>query len=77
PLIVVMTASHMQELQRRFPAARDRAYLLSSFDPAGNNRDIADPIGFNMAIYRQTCAAIDAFLPDLILYLKEYEIRTQ
>lgn len=70
-LIVVMTASHMAELKRRFPEAQDRIYLLKSFDPGSGGGDIQDPLGGTTDQYRKTRDEIDSALLDLIVYLKK------
>jgi len=71
-LIVVMTATHVVELKRRFPETQDRIYLLKSFDPGCGGGDIPDPLGGTKAQYRIIRDEIEATLPDLILYLKSY-----
>lgn len=72
-VIVVMTAAQALELKQRFPEAQDRIHLLKSFDPAAKGGDIQDPIGYEMSTYRRIRDEIDAALPDLILYLKQYD----
>ena len=71
-LIVVMTATHVAELKRRFPEAQDRIYLLKSFDPGCGGGDIPDPLGGTIAQYRIIRNEIESALPDLVLYLKSY-----
>ena len=74
-LIVVMTASHAREIQHRFPEARERVRRLKSFDPAGGDGDIQDPIGSDLVTYRRIRDEIDEALLDLILYLQKREAR--
>jgi protein-tyrosine-phosphatase len=82
-LIVAMTNSQVLELTRRFPEAKGRIRLLTSF-AADNHRsraggsaaaagDIEDPIGGAMSTYRRIGDEIDEALLDLILYLKQRE----
>ena len=69
-LIVCMTASHAAVLTQLFPAVRDRVALLHSFGSAPD-RDVADPAGGSLAVYRHTRDEIDAALADLILFLRD------
>ena len=72
PLLVVgMTAGHVEELRRLYPAARERIRLMRSFSGGPIANDVVDPIGMSVDVYRETRDEIDAELPDLILYLKE------
>jgi protein-tyrosine phosphatase len=73
-LIVVMTASHAREINRRFPTTRDRVRLLKSFARAGGDGDIQDPIGSDPATYRRIRDEINEALLDLILYLKHTKV---
>lgn len=82
-LIVAMTNAQVQELRRRFPKARERSRLLTSFaaakrqglagDSAAASEDIQDPIGGARSTYRRIGEEIDEALLDLILYLKQRE----
>jgi len=71
-LIVVMTATHLTEIKRRFPEAQDRIYLLKSFDPGCGGGDLPDPLGGTREQYRTIRDEIKAALPELISYLKSY-----
>lgn len=68
-LIVVMTGSHFDEIRQRFPAAIEKVFLLRSFDPRAQLRDIADPIGLAVAAYRGVCEQIETALPGLISFM--------
>ncbi|MEI7436139.1 MAG: Sua5/YciO/YrdC/YwlC family protein [bacterium] len=70
-VIVVMTDSQRDALRRRFPAARSKVLLLRDFAPGSPGDDIADPVGMPLAEYRCVCDAIEAAMPDLVLYLRE------
>ena len=70
--ILVMTERHRQEVVRIYPAAAGRVRLLRSFG-TGEVRDIADPIGLPLSVYRRVRDEIDAAISDLILYLVERE----
>jgi glycine hydroxymethyltransferase len=70
-LIVVMTELHRVEINRAFPAARDRVFLLKSFGTSRQNEGIPDPIGQSLEVYRRVRDSIDSAIADLILYLRE------
>ncbi|MCM3586867.1 low molecular weight protein arginine phosphatase [Mesobacillus maritimus] len=56
-LILTMTASHKEAVLSYFPQAVDKTFTLSEF--AGNAaRDIADPYGGSVEIYRAAFAEI-------------------
>jgi protein-tyrosine phosphatase len=65
-LILVMTASQKDELERRYPATRGRIFLLGHWG-AG---EIRDPCGGNETLYiavdRQIQEAVMQWLPKLI-----------
>ncbi len=72
-LIVTMTARHRQDIIHFEPAVAPKVHLLTSFGSAGYARDIPDPIGLSLDVYRHTRDALDAAIADLILTLLEQE----
>ncbi len=60
-LILGMTALHVDELRRRFPAAVDRVHLLSVFAD-GSDVDVPDPIGGPTEEYERAYEMIEALL---------------
>lgn len=72
-IIPAMTRPQIAELQRRFPAARDRVHLLGDFHEKIKGKEILDPIGCGAEVYRQTLDEISSCLDGLIDYLKAYE----
>lgn len=72
-MIVVMTSAQAQIIKQRYSEAQDRLYLLKSFSPRLENRDIEDPIGASLDFYRQTRDTIEKAVLDLVLYLKTCE----
>lgn len=69
--VVVMTANHRRIVLQRFPKARGKVFLLTSFGHAGRDEDIADPIGMPLEAYRDVRDEMNAVLPDLALHLHE------
>ncbi len=64
-LIVVMTASHRNEVVRRWPGTAGKVHLLLEYTPdSGNN--VADPFGGSLDLYRYTLAAMLPALNSLL-----------
>jgi glycine hydroxymethyltransferase len=72
-LIVVMTERHRQEVIRFEPSAAPRTHLMTSFGASGKIRDIPDPIGQSLDVYRHTRDALDAAMADIVLTIMERE----
>ena len=71
-LILVMTEQHRQDVLASFPRAKGRVFLLTSFGSSRRGKDISDPIGLPVHVYRQVRDEIDSAISDLILYMTEY-----
>jgi protein-tyrosine-phosphatase len=70
--IVAMTGAHAQQLAAQFPDARDRVYLLCSFDPsAPAPRDVADPFCGSLDDYRRCRDFIRRAIPGLVRFLEQ------
>lgn len=69
-VLVVMTASHRDQMNRLFRDAREKVFLLRSFDPAADSEDLEDPIGAEVSTYRQIRDAIESALPGLNDFLR-------
>ena len=72
-LIVTMTARHREDIVQFEPSVASRVHLLTSFGAGGQTRDIPDPIGMSLDVYRRTRDVIDSAVADLILNIKEQE----
>ena len=71
-VIVAMTRSHRDAILDRFPAAKQKVFLLKSFDPrAGDDKDVPDPIGGTLSTYRRCRDSIAAAIPGLVEFLGE------
>ncbi len=75
-LIFAMTASHLQEVLRLRPDARDKTFLLKNFpesDPAGEG--VEDPIGQSLDRYNETFLEIGEYLgrhlPEIVRRIDE------
>jgi len=72
-LIVVMTKAHRDQLQKLHRNAREKVFLLRSFDPVADDSDLDDPIGATVETYRQTHDAIESALPGLLDFMRELQ----
>ena len=71
-VIVALTRAHRDDILARYPAAAQKVFLLRSFDPAaGDDRDVPDPIGSSLAVYRRCRDFIAAAIPGLVEFLEE------
>lgn len=71
-LIVALTRSHRDDILDRFPAAARKVFLLKSFDPqAADDKDVPDPIGGDLSVYRRCRDSIASAIPGLIEFLRE------
>ena len=71
--IFVMTRQHQDTLQTLFPSATEKTFLLREFEESrvGENKDIADPIGQSIEVYRRTRDQIRDALPSLIVFIDQ------
>lgn len=72
-LIVVMTESHAGEIGFRFPAAKQKVFLLKTFDNNSDARNIIDPIGADIGVYRQVRDEIKKTMPGFVSFLENIE----
>lgn len=71
-VIVAMTRAHRDAILERFPVARQKVFLLKSFDPlAGEDKDVPDPIGGSLNVYRRCRNSLTAAIPGLVEFLRE------
>ena len=71
-VIVTMTLSHRAQLWALYrQLVEQKMFVLNDFDPAAAERDIADPIGSSIAVYRSSRNQIDAAMPGLIAFLSD------
>jgi protein-tyrosine phosphatase len=69
-LVVVMTESHRKNIMERFPGCDDKVFLLSEFAGEGR-KDVTDPIGRGIEVYRQTFNEIKEYMNKVIERLKQ------
>lgn len=76
-VIVAMTSRHIEKLLQCVPSARDRIYLMRSFDAkAPTGSDVFDPYCGTLAEYRSCRNMIQQALPGLVNFLAhQSEIR--
>jgi protein-tyrosine phosphatase len=74
-VIVVMTRSHREQIRMLFPEAKEKTFLLRSFDPKSDTRDVEDPIGSSLETYRHVRDQIDSALPELESFMTNLDVR--
>lgn len=85
-LIIAMTARHAAILLQIFPDVRERLTMMHAFgsdvstDPGEHPehepaiRDVLDPVGGSLDVYRHTRDELDSAIADLILFLREQDL---
>src|SRR5258706_8518394 len=72
--IFTMTRQQQDAIQAIYPIAAEKTFLLREFENAEIiGKDIADPIGQPLEVYRRTRDQIRAALPSLIDFMKQTE----
>ena len=71
-IVVVMTDSHLQQMDDMFPDARGKFFMMKSFDK--ETRDIADPIGLSVTTYRRVRDEIESSLPGLLEFMNRLDV---
>lgn len=74
-LVLVMTTDHLKQLLARFPATEGKAFTLADYTKALESSNINDPIGREIEIYRQVLEDIRLCIKNLMLKLKEGELK--
>lgn len=69
-IVLAMTGGHLQEIVRRFPEAKAKTFLVRGFG-LGAARDVEDPIGLSLDVYRHVRDEIAQALGDFLLHLAE------
>lgn len=72
-VIVAMTQAHADEVILMDSSAGEKTFLLRSFDPSADTRDVPDPVGWDIDVYRGTREIIGGALPGLIDFLDTLE----
>lgn len=69
-IILAATEAHRQDILGKCPGAAPKTFLLDSFG-AAPPRDIADPVGLSLDVYRHVRTELVRALGDFLLYLAE------
>lgn len=69
-LILVMTRQHRRQLQRRFPGAADKIFLLKERAGLTGDPDVADPYGGSLEEYRRVFEEIGEAVAAIVLDLE-------
>ncbi|MCP5487199.1 MAG: ribose 5-phosphate isomerase B [Verrucomicrobia bacterium] len=76
-VILAMTERHRHDILRFAPELADRIHLLTDFSLSRPGRDIPDPIGLSLDVYRVTRDAIDSALSDAVLHIIQPSTQNQ
>jgi len=72
--VVAMDYDHLEILAQRFPEGRDTRFLLRAFEagpqPGPGARDLKDPVGAPLKVFREQRNLIRVCVDHLVLYLK-------
>jgi protein-tyrosine phosphatase len=69
-VVVVMTASHRDQVHAMAPESAGKVHLLRAFHPTEDG-DVLDPIGLSEDAYRRIRDEVTEALPGLLAYLGE------
>lgn len=73
-LVLAMDHRHLEELAVRYPTGRDMRHLLRAFEagpePDSSARDLEDPIGSRLSVFRKQRDVIRVCVDHLVLHLK-------
>lgn len=72
-IILVMTKNHKKYIQNEFPNVIHRVYLINELGTS-KVKDISDPYGNILEVYKNTSLEINKAIEDLIAFLKLSEI---
>jgi glycine hydroxymethyltransferase len=77
--IFAMTRQQLDTIQTLFPAAAEKAFLLREFEETrpGESKDIFDPIGQPIDVYRQTRDQIRQALPGILEFIDQTEAQAR
>ncbi len=70
--VFVMTYGHLDLMLMLYPAAADKVFLVREFEPGlrSDEREIADPIGASLEVYRRARDEIRSAIPSILGYLR-------
>jgi protein-tyrosine-phosphatase len=74
-LILVMTTDHLKLLLSSYPVAAGKTFTIAEYTKALENSNIDDPIGREIEIYRKALEDIRACIKNLMLKLKEGDLK--
>ncbi len=71
--IFALSKGHLHAIESLYPAAADKAYLVSEFSPddALRGRDVRDPFGGPLEEYVETRNTLATLLPTLLAYIDQ------
>ena len=74
-VIIAMSQEHVEDVVSIDLGAKEKIFLVRSFDEHADTRDVPDPVGWDIDVYRGTREMIDGALPGLLEFIEELEGR--
>lgn len=68
-LVLVMEKAHLEFIEKHFPAAASKTYLLGDFSPRDTGKDIDDPVGMPIEFYRAAFDRISKCVDMFLIWL--------
>jgi len=76
--IFTMTRQQQDTIQTFYPMAAEKTFLLREFEDAEViGKDVSDPIGQSLDVYRRTRDQIKQALPSILEFIKSTEVRRE
>ena len=71
--VFALSIGHLQSIEKMFPAAADKTYLISEFTPddALRDQDVSDPFGAGRAAYVEVRDTLQKLLPSVLAYIEQ------
>jgi RpiB/LacA/LacB family sugar-phosphate isomerase len=71
-LIFAMTRAHKEAIEMIYPEAAEKVFLLKEFEASGRyDKDIADPIGMPLEVYRRCRDEIDRAMEGVLEFVEQ------
>lgn len=72
-VIVAMTQQHADAILSVNSKVKEKVFLMRSFDQHADTRDVHDPVGWDIDVYRGTREMLDGSLSGLLEFLEQLE----
>ncbi len=71
--VFALSLGHLKSIEKMFPTASDKTYLISEFTPddAWRNQDVSDPFGAGREAYEEVQETLQKLLPSVFAYIEQ------